>query len=67
MCSPSGDVESLCAILERRGELAFDAQLKRNCYAEVGLLREQGGNTEADGDALADHADRLRNLLRPYV
>lgn len=28
---------------------------------------QQGGNTEADGDALADHADRLRNLLRPYV
>lgn len=37
----AGDRGQLSEILARRGELAFDAQLKRTCFVEVATLREQ--------------------------
>ena len=41
------DVPALCGILQRRGELAFDAVVKRNCFAELASLRESSGDDDA--------------------
>ncbi len=39
-----GDSAALCGVLVRRGELAFEAHVKRDCFAEVARLREQMGD-----------------------
>lgn len=42
-----GNGAALAEVLARRGELAFDVTVKRDCYAEVGRLREELGDADA--------------------